>query len=337
MKKIIVFNPLKNISVRGISLYSTEYSNALSNCNSVEVKEFLLPKIFSKLPRIFLFFVFFFSQQFVLPVYAAKHKAVAIFDAYNSYSILGSLFFDYKCVIHDFIPFENKWWLLKPGSVYQFVLHNMMPFFKKINLFYISKDVAVLGEQRIHKKYAILPNIVTPLRSSVNHVYDNPELKKILECGFEIVISTISGSGKNKNFDGLIDLLNTCDMDINLIAFGLGECFEKQMGRVKVFSPGFVSSNDIGLSISQSNLFVFHSLSEGFGRPIVEALYEKKVVLAADVCPAIRQIPFDACQNVVVYSHSDFSIQFKKALNKTFIEFDPSYLKGEGLKELLEI
>ncbi|MCU0036425.1 glycosyltransferase [Escherichia coli] len=326
IKKVLFFNPLKKIMIRGISVYSGEYEQLLRDKN-VEVIVYELPLWFGKMPKAMQVFGFMFAQQVLLPIRALKVKPDLIFDAYNTYSILAALKFNYIFVIHDFIPFNNKFWFLKPGALYQKILHNLSKNFSKLHLCYINSRIINDKNAIIKKKYFILPNIV---RSLGYHKVSNVEIEYFIKAGREldaICIVTISGSGKNKDFGGLVERLNNLNVPVYLVAFGFANNFCEEFNNVNVFSPGVVDSNLIGSVITNSDLFVFHSTSEGFGRPIIEALELKAKVICSDVSPSLDYINEEYLPNLYIYSLRDmneFKYQFDKALRtpKRLIQSD---------------
>lgn len=77
------------------------------------------------------------------------------------------------------------------------------------------------------------------------------------------------------------------DLDINQVAAeaGLAE------GRVR--SLGFLSDSDLALAMDRATVFVYPSLAEGFGLPVVEALHFGTPVIHSDV-PALVEVSADA-------------------------------------------
>jgi hypothetical protein len=314
-KVCLVFNPLEWIMVRGISKYTAEIRDMLL-ADGATVYTLTMPSIFRHAPRTIQVLLFIIFQQLVLPLYALLKRPDVIFDAYNSYSLLAALRWRYVYVIHDFIPFSNKHWWIKPGSVYQRLLHKISPYLPRLELYYINEIVANEGCQLVKKYYSVIPNVVRPLRhckkDDISALAVMEELR--LKYPDRLIISTISGSGNNKDFNGLIKLLNSTDRRIVIIVFGF-DGFESSLSSDSVYCiyPGVVSSDYIGTAISYSDLFVFHSLQEGFGRPVIEALMESSKVLAISHIPAVSLVtdqlrpllhiydgPGDFCDNFIV-------------------------------------
>lgn len=339
-KSVVVFNPLKKIMVRGISLYTKEMIDFFSNEGMV-VKEVVMPDIVKRFPRPLQIISFILYQQVVFPVILFKEKPTFAFDAYNSYSLLGALFYKYIYVIHDFIPFNRNFWWARPGAVYQRVLQKISPALGKLQLCYITEDVAKEGERYINKNYKVLPNIVVPLDVNEN---DTREVLNIYESDFElseggVVLSTISGSGINKDFEGLCELLSSLGIPVKLFAFGFSDAKREKIGdNVEVIKPGFKTSGFICDVIRRSDLFIFHSQKEGFGRPVVEALFEGKKVVCAGGCPVINSVTEKAMNNVYVYeTKSEFKGAFERAISELVVDVSMDEIMKYGRKDVIRI
>lgn len=278
--------------VRGISKYTSEISDLLLD-EGVIVHTLTMPEFFNRVPRSVQVILFILYQQLVLPIYALLKRPDFIFDAYNSYSLLAALRWRYLYVIHDFIPFSNKYWWLKPGSVYQRVLHKLSPLIPGLELYYINEIVAKEGSKFVNKFDGVIPNVVKPLRNLAENDVSALALIKEIRMMYpgRHVITTISGNGKNKDFNGFINLLNSSGKKVVVVVFGF-ESTEDSLSSDSVFCiyPGFVAAEFIGTAISNSDIFIFHSLQEGFGRPIIEALMEGVKVLSVGHIPAIQSV-----------------------------------------------
>ena len=150
-----------------------------------------------------------------------------------------------------------------------------------------------------------------------------------------MLLTTISGTGWNKDFEGLVNLLGCLDRPILLVAFGFGEqdiehkeILTQSNLQSHVMTVGFIGEAAIATTIRHSELFVFHSLREGFGRPIIEALQLKKLVIT-DYVPVVGMLSPEALQNIFVYQTKDeFQTAFEMALACKFIDFPTMYRTG---------
>jgi hypothetical protein len=316
-KVCVIFNPLELISFRGIPKYTIETREMLLAAGAT-VHTLKVPKFVGRSPRALQVVLFMFYQQLVLPVYAITKRPAVIFDAYNSYSVLGAFFWRYVYVIHDFIPFSNRRWWLRPGSIYQRFLHKVSRFFPRLELCYINEVVAMEGQGLVAKFDGLIPNVVRPLRKTKE---DNPEAQSLVQDLREArpgwpIVTTISGGGSNKDFDGLLRLLAATRKQVVVVAFGLQQR-ERSMvpNSLDVVFPGVVTSEYIGTAIAKSDLFVFHSLQEGFGRPVIEALMEGVKVLSVSHVPVIRAVMEPLLPLLYLYDDiNDFPVRFHEAL-----------------------
>ncbi|MCU1475693.1 MAG: mannosyltransferase [Subtercola sp.] len=77
------------------------------------------------------------------------------------------------------------------------------------------------------------------------------------------------------------------DLDVDAVAAEAGLAPER------VIVLGFVSDEDLALVISRATVFVYPSMAEGFGLPVVEALHFGTPVIHTDV-PALMEVADDA-------------------------------------------
>jgi hypothetical protein len=181
----------------------------------------------------------------------------------------------------------------------------------------------------------IFPCIVDPLDTSTSTFFEeNIEVDLMNKSSDYILITSISGSGWNKDFDGLINHLASLDRKFLLVAFGFGEQSIRKIdvpmaiGMSYVFTVGFVDEAAIASTILRSQLFVFHSLSEGFGRPILEALQLEKLVVTIEA-PVVGLLSIEARQNLFIYrSKNEFKKAFIDAFNAKFVKYSSLYKEG---------
>ena len=121
-----------------------------------------------------------------------------------------------------------------------------------------------------------------------------------------------------------------------MVAFGFGEqgvnkdAIAMIDGSLSyVFTVGHVNEAAISSVISRSNVFLFHSLSEGFGRPIIEALQLNKIVVSVHV-PVIDLLSCEALKNIYQYDidRNNFKLMLSEALLSDFFEFSNTYRPG---------
>lgn len=330
-KKMLIFNPFKLTSQRGIQQYTNEIECLFSK-KGWQIKVVVLPLWTKKLPTVLQTICLLFYQQVVLPYKGFIFKPNMVFDAYNSYSFLTAVFFYYVCVIHDFIPLQSKDWYLNINTLFKSVLYCSAKWLPKLKIFYITREIAEQSEQyKIKKGKSVLPNIVSPLYEK-----GSKEVAMLSDVSFEkaqtfikrsqekksLLLATITGNDTHKDFNGLLELLNGSGQNIYLVVFGLQSQEElKKYKNIDLIFCSHVSSLLMSHVIRKADFFVFHSLKEGFGRPVAEALLEGTKVLCSDVSPVLEYLTPKAKEMVFTYKDKkDFLFAFTAVAQKTKIE-----------------
>lgn len=74
----------------------------------------------------------------------------------------------------------------------------------------------------------------------------------------------------------------------------------------RVIFPGFISQEDLPVVMRMASVFVFPSLYEGFGLPVLEAMSQRVPVLASDI-PPLREVGADGALFVDTGDLAEFS------------------------------
>jgi glycosyltransferase involved in cell wall biosynthesis len=334
--RITVFNGLSGLQVRGISKVADELATHLRNEGHI-VHEVKIP-IFLYFNNTFLrILVLIFFQQIVCLFVVLKNRSQLLIDPYNGFSVLASLFVRTKYFIHDYTPFNRSYWYFRPGTLYQYIMFKLDAFLSLAEMYHdgLNIETPIFLKRSVQPK--VFPCIVDPLDKSNSDFFDIhiQSTLDIVESDC-LLLSTISGTGWNKDFGGLVENLKFNNRQFILVAFGFGEQGVKKDAITMidgsfsyVFTVGFVNEAAISSVISRSNLFLFHSLSEGFGRPIIEALQLKKLVVSVHA-PVIDLLSCEALKNIYQYSNdrNHFKSILNEALLSDFIEFSTTYKPG---------
>lgn len=342
---ITLFNGLSGLQVRGISKVADELALHLRKSGHT-VHEVKIPKILyirNTLARVLLLIIY---QQFVCPIVALRTRSRLIVDPYNGYPLLATFFVRTKYFIHDYTPFKRSYWYLRPGTIYQFLLFKLDSLFSLAEMYHDSLDIDTPTYLRRLKAPKVFPCIVDPLNTSGSTFFEK-NIQPVLAKSDKnlLLVSTISGNGWNKDFGGLVNLLRSLDRPFLLVAFGFGEqdvkyeqTIAEDGSRSHVFTVGFVDESAISSMILKSHLFVFHSLSEGFGRPILEALQLGKLLVTADA-PVLNILSEEALKNIFRYKDSrEFNLGVNQALSSEFVSFSRTYKEGidQGFDQFLK-
>lgn len=88
----------------------------------------------------------------------------------------------------------------------------------------------------------------------------------------------------------------------------------------RIHVTGFVDDSDLPVVYKQSKFFIFPSLYEGFGIPIIEAIHMDKLVLASDIEPSVEIL-----QNKDFIFRLDEVEDFIKKFKKLYLLDDVTY------------
>lgn len=316
-RRVLVFNGLRELQPRGISRYTLELGEVLQRL-SFDVVEIVIPGWLFRGPRGWKILVMMAYQQLATPLYALWYRPTLVVDPYNGYSVATALVLPTVAVLHDFIPFRRPYWFLRPGSVYQRVLHHLAAVLPRLHVAFVSEEVASESSAFLRKSPThLLPNVIRPLPRAGDAAWERSgpgrACAQARERG-DLILTTISGDGAHKDFDGLVRLLASTGARITLLAFGFdADAPPRAHGDVTVARFGPCAPELIGRGIADASFFLFHSLREGFGRPVCEALAAGKPVVTAQV-PALGALSDAARQAVFAYSSpAEFATMFERA------------------------
>lgn len=332
---ITLFNGLSGLQVRGISKVADELATHLRKHGHI-VHEVKIPRFLYFKSSLATGLMLILFQQLVCPLTALKTRSNLVIDPYNGFSVLACLFVKTKYFIHDFTPFKRNYWFFRPGTLYQFILFKLDSIFSLAEMYHDGLDIETPWFLQRSTVPKVFPCIVDPLNTSNSDFFLKNIQPTLAEADTNcMLLSTISGTGWNKDFDGLVARLSSLAQPFLLVAFGFGDQgIERKVvtmpdGRVSyVFTVGFVDEAAIASVIILSHLFVFHSLSEGFGRPILEALQLRKLVVSV-YAPVVGLLSTAALENVFIYqTQSEFNSAIAKALGSQFVSFSVTYKAG---------
>lgn len=104
----------------------------------------------------------------------------------------------------------------------------------------------------------------------------------------------------------------------------IDEAIQKYGALEKVVFPGFIDQKDLSVVIHMASMFVFPSLYEGFGIPVLEAMSQKIPVIASDI-PVLREVGGDACvyvntADIASFSQSMYNIATGQDVRNTLVK-----------------
>lgn len=216
--------------------------------------------------------------------------------------------------LHDLIPF------VLPQTVGKTYLKN---FLKQIP-YVIEKSSKIItvseySKQEIIKFFSIDSEKVSVTPLATNKLFSPmPKhlCKSILKERYNIdynFMLYIGGFSKRKNIYNLIlsyeNAYKNFDKDIKLILLGnirdefkiLNKLIYEKNLQDKIIFTGFVPENELPIFYNASEFFIYISLYEGFGLPVLEAMSCKKAVLNSNLT-SIPEIVKDASYSVDPYN-----------------------------------
>lgn len=265
--RIIIFNPYKNLNSRGLSSYGKDYEQVFQDRGG-EVQVVALPHFASKLPSFCIFFLFVWYQQVVIPFVVVRKRSVIVFDVANSYSLLGAVLCKYYSVVHDLTSLRAGGYA-RPSIIYLRVLY-FLARFSPVRVCAINDLVA--------------RQFTFSFKKRVTNIFEN--IVKLKEGGRvddsaarffrpdKLNVFVVSGPGWHKDFDRFKSFFSAKKANINFVVCGFGvEKRELGLGGVEFTYVPWVSNDELSYLYSFCDANVFYSKHEGFGRPIIEAVF----------------------------------------------------------------
>ncbi|MDR3654055.1 MAG: glycosyltransferase family 1 protein [Paludibacter sp.] len=305
---------------------SNQYVTLIQNDDS-DFASFLFPnnkivKINSKYFRRFIPRVFF--EQVFIPVYCILNKVDIIHSLHYSFPLFK---FKQKQVvtIHDLTFF------LYPKVHTLFKRYYFRLFIYLAGKF--ANEIICVSQSTANDLFTIFPKIkanvsVIPLAVKNEQViYSNSESQDILnkfniQSKFILFIGTLE---PRKNIENLIrsfDKISISNPEIKLVLVGRkGWFFESMFSLVnelrlsdKIIFTGFVTENEKFLLLSKCDIFVYPSIYEGFGLPILEAFVYQKPTISSSIS-SIPEVAGDAAILINPSSVEELAQEIDKLLN----------------------
>lgn len=241
----------------------------------------------------------------------------------------------------------NEDFYYKYGKVIGFFMTKTMLFFQKR----VELNIAISNYiENIHKKMG-LKNIITIYNGIPNINYLNPT-NNINNKKLKLI--TVSSLIERKNVEFLIKVINELNKHISnveLSIIGDGNEKENLINLVKLFKLetkvkflGNLSREKVYENLNKSDIFLFSSLSEGFGLVIAEALSLKVPVVTNNI-PVMKEIIVNKKNGIICDLKVDDYIQAILEINNnkeeyiknTQIYFNKNFLASNMSKNYIEV
>jgi len=225
-------------------------------------------------------------EQIVIPLLLIKYKPDICWFPSNTFPLIRIYGIKYVATIHDLI-FLNKGF--KGLNLYQII----GKIYRKVNFLYgVEKlDVVTSVSKTSSNKIFSISNSKNLDRNNI--LYNSIDLARLgnsnildkLNLRDKNFFYTISGVTPHKNLDFLIkSFLNFCNIDTSYILVVSGAFTSRFNGlHENILFTSFITDEEKSRLIKESEVFIFASLVEGFGIPLIEGLYFNNKVLVSDI------------------------------------------------------
>jgi glycosyltransferase involved in cell wall biosynthesis len=233
-------------------------------------------------------------DQIVVPYLINKFKPNFCWFPSNTFPLILNNKSKYIVTVHDLIFLMDQ--------------YKVPSFYQKIAKYYRVLNI-LIGIKRVEKITSVSKTTMSDLyaKFKISKKIDNQEVfyntlhieededdnifKKLSIDPADKFFYSIVGPGKHKNVDFLIESFKRVQKIKNnykLVISGiLNKEFKKESNDI-IFTP-FISEKEKTSLIKNAELFIFPSLAEGFGIPLLEGLYHNPKVLVSDI-PIFREI-----------------------------------------------
>ena len=210
----------------------------------------------------------------------------------------------YITVIHDLAPFRQEEMSKSAGNKYRKGIINTL---KNANMVVTVSETI---RQEIIGKFNINPDKIKVVCDSVSPCFVNPdtnlsdaaqnELLRKYNIESRKYILSVATLNKRKNIPELIkafEIISQKYSDLKLVLVGgMGnEIKEKLTLQQNVIFTGYISDEDLQILYKNALIYMYPSLYEGFGIPLIEAQYCGCPVLCSDI-PVFHEVAQDSAE-----------------------------------------
>ena len=233
-------------------------------------------------------------DQIVIPFLIKKYKPNICWFPANTFPLILNKSCKYIITIHDLIFFIRKFKIpniyQKIASYYRVV--NLLMGIKRINkITSVSKTMMQEISLKFFEKKKINENNVLTNSFIARESYDEKIFKKLNLNTVDKYFYSIVGNGPHKNLNFLIESFNKFsknNKNYKLVISGAFKAKYNNLSKNIIFTK-FISEDEKISLIKKAELFIFPSLVEGFGIPLIEGLFYNSNVLVSDI-PIFREI-----------------------------------------------
>jgi len=247
-------------------------------------------------------------EQFFWPLMAESSQVTHLLSPYNTAPLLGLKKITKILVVHDLIFMKSFSELGRSPSLYQ----NFGRLYRRVVVPRAAKNADVLitvsefSKKEIVEKLKIGSDRVHVIPNSLGEVWFETEGGFVGFDERKPYILTVSGEAPSKNLKGLLEAFSyfvNCSGDVATelrivgvrapVRSGLWEHANRLGISRKVRFEGFLEERDLAKLYREARAFVFPSLYEGFGIPLLEAMASGTPVICSNAS-AMPEVVGDA-------------------------------------------
>ena len=346
MLNIIIEDGLSLKQERGIGQYTNRLYEILSKDYCVKMKrKYFLENIKNSTIRRILYCLWL-NSFLLLYLFFQKRGTICFFTATMT-PIIKLSNIKYVSVIHDIRSVIRPELSTKIQNI-----HANFVNWTAINFSDILITVSNTVKEEIIKYYKVDKSkikIVNNTCSITNVKYDTSEkILKLYNLVSKNYLFFIGGLDKNKNVQLIIDSFNRISesfSNLKLVVAGTKGNDRLISKNPNIIFTGFISNEDVKVLYKNALIYLFPSLYEGFGIPIIDAQTLGVPVICSDI-PVFREICEDSvyyCQpsienfkNAIIKVLNDDNLQ-QDLINKGYINYKKFSLENVAiqLKEVL--
>ncbi|MCO5948248.1 glycosyltransferase family 4 protein [Mucilaginibacter flavidus] len=223
----------------------------------------------------------YYWEQVELPDWLKKHGNPLLVNLCN---IAPLRYNNNSITIHDIAVLKHKEWFSKKFFLfYKVVMPLLVKRAKKI--FTVSE----FSKSEIISYFSINPDSVFVVNNAVSKTISPNDTSDRWELNDKKYILAVSSINPRKNFKTIIEAFNKIDSDMHLVvageankAFNKVDYINEAVKNKKILFLGYVSDEELGFLYKNAFVFVYVSLYEGFGIPMLEAMSCGCPVIAAN-------------------------------------------------------
>lgn len=286
MNKILIEDGLSLYNKTGVGQYTQNLYNILKSMDCVVLmqRKYFLEKIKNPYLRRFLYLIW---VNLIFPFYCYANKVDKIIFTNTNFPIYKLAKIKYYIVLHDLWAdkFPETMPIIKRKYA-KFILSNIKRLaYKIITVSNTVKKEIIDYYNCSDKKISVIYNYfsfgekpqIELLEKEQNTILENYGIQS------KEYILSVGSLNKRKNIQMLINAFNLVKTDKKLIIVGKNENINLSNKNKNIIFTGYISDDELKILYKNALFFVFPSLYEGFGIPLIDAQSFGVPVLCSDI------------------------------------------------------